>query len=649
MNGEKRMVTGVVNSAATGQPIMGACVTLKRWLWARSKAQEFEERTYSAVTQVDGSYQLEVELPDESARADEQWYAEVSALGFSPFDCGVRPISQRAGAPVNLRLAPGFALRGKVHDELGHPIAGVLVALMQSSSFSCQGVRTNSCSEATDADGAFEAEGLPLPDLSESQIVLALYHPHYERRFVHRLERLPRRGGEAYVEITMRRGMSVSGVVRDATGEPVADAELSVTAERFYAGDPGCSGPPAQYDLKSEADGSFAAHGLPRHRYWVTARHGDRLGAAAASLLESSCDDVEVRLDEGRSLAGRVLYADHRPAVDIEVRGRQYLAGVERTARTDASGRYRLDGLFPGLDVIVTAGPSDDRHFVPPRDDADLRLRPLVRVFGRAVDREGRPHASLGRVRLTLLDPGFAQGPEAHVSSDGRFHFENIEETESFLHVEPPDGSLVAIFAPVVIGPTDTDLGNVVLHAGVIFHGKVLDPGGAPVAGAEIHLESPRYLEGVAAKSDDGGVFSLGRLSTGRYQLRVSADGFATHHEAALSIEHDTERTVRLALGGSIVGRVLDGERAIDAQSLAVHRPAASRIASRDRGVLPERRIRISDAITDAEGRYRFGAVATGRWAVRCGLEEREVEVTEGSETRCDFSWPGEGEGFETP
>jgi uncharacterized GH25 family protein len=92
--------------------------------------------------------------------------------------------------------------------------------------------------------------------------------------------------------------------------------------------------------------------------------------------------------------------------------------------------------------------------------------------------------------------------------------------------------------------------------------GTVRDEGGAPIAGAQIRVESDAVF--VRASTDAEGRFAVPDLPTGRPKLTVFAEGFAPHlpHPVAPPAELDPgeQRTVEIVLGKGtrVTGRVVD-------------------------------------------------------------------------------------------
>src|SRR6185436_14371268 len=101
------------------------------------------------------------------------------------------------------------------------------------------------------------------------------------------------------------------------------------------------------------------------------------------------------------------------------------------------------------------------------------------------------------------------------------------------------------------------------------IEGRVLDPGGAPVAGAPLLLarepgpEDDEDFEPVAAAADAGGRFRFGNLTAGTYLVTAASarPGLAPAASGDLPLAAGQRRTIELRLGTggfALRGRVFD-------------------------------------------------------------------------------------------
>jgi RNA polymerase sigma factor (sigma-70 family) len=151
-----------------------------------------------------------------------------------------------------------------------------------------------------------------------------------------------------------------------------------------------------------------------------------------------------------------------------------------------------------------------------------------------------------------------------------------------------PDAHLATDAIELVLGSCDDGL-----------HGRIVDPGGLPVAGARVLASG---LVGVTAGAD--GSYRL-CVARGKLDTRVEASGYGTILIKADVVGH-LRRDVVLVPHASVGGRVLDEDGApVATAHVRAWRPDPG---PRERFVGP------ASALTDAEGRFQLGGLEPGRW-----------------------------------
>ncbi len=174
---------------------------------------------------------------------------------------------------------------------------------------------------------------------------------------------------------------SVAGHVVDSRGAPVSEATVFAAVEQRFA----LTDAQGHFrlPLASEPDHALILEvSHPRFR-----RHEHTVSPAAASGF------VELRLDAGFDLRGRILLPDDAAAVGAEVTASHDGASV--SAVSDAEGGFGFTGLVPGRWTIVARVPSTglgrSTTAVVPAPSAGilLRLEPGPILRGRVVDEQG--------------------------------------------------------------------------------------------------------------------------------------------------------------------------------------------------------------------------------------------------------------------
>jgi Carboxypeptidase regulatory-like domain/PDZ domain len=266
--------------------------------------------------------------------------------------------------------------------------------------------------------------------------------------------------------------------------------------------------------------------------------------------------------------------------------------GVETTASADASGHFGVDlgagryavrvtgagvyGLAPAP-LVLGAGTHVGSY--------DLRVARLASVRGRVLDADGQPAAgaqvSFRSARLGSPDLDAVGLPGTAVSgADGGFELRVVpgEVTLSALR----EGRRGRLVLPLVEAGQTLSAAEIVLDAGGGLIGTVVDPGGRPVAEAQVvaaAIVGPGGLPARATASTDGsGHFTIHDLPPGKARVEARAPGFAP--SAALEAESAPDaRELVLTLRPARVlrGRVLapDG-RPLAGANVVARRPGSN-------------------------------------------------------------------------
>ena len=648
----KATIVGRVTSARAGKPIAGAEARARIEIVDKSKGWPACAEAEAEVTTDDrGCYEIKVPGLRKLDEAKFYTYFVVSADAARSVPEQIMPARRESDQPragkrlkVNFKLDPAFAVAGRVVDEKGSPVEAVEVVVYQSSSYGCcNPMLVGGDWPKTDANGEFLADGMPMGLSAEQRQTAGFFHPDFQRCFVQRIGDLPRGKNRTACldDVILRRGLRLSGAVRNTRGKPVAGANVLVMAEDPYQGDPGCARPPAKWGMKTGADGRYVANGLAPMIYNVFVAHpslppGTKMGV---NLMTRSQAGVDVVLDKAAGvLAGTVTRADGSPAAGVKLEIEQYLTQVNQTTTTNKRGQYRLAGFAPHLGVTFegVSDLDDLAWFDPPNLRADIRLPELLTVTGRLVDvRTGQPLGGTKRLRLTKNPSWGGRGPivESNPRS-GTFEMPGVWPGPYFLCVRSnPD---TVICRELKVTAARADLGDVPIHAGVTLQGKVLTPSGRPIPRADVFVDSPQYYDGKSARTDSQGRYSFKGLSDGSHQFRIRADGWAPFYLQELDLPGEGGRfvnNVRMAKGVSVTGRVTDGDKPITRQIviLSARQPRGQRV----------KRPWIADTNTDDTGCFCFPNIRPGKYAIRCGLEERNITIKPDQAMKFNFRWPG--------
>ena len=408
--------------------------------------------------------------------------------------------------PVVLRLRRGANVWGRVSTTGGDAVAGARVLVGDKAA-------------GSDAEGFYRLAGV-----AEGEHPVEVQHPSYHR--VSRTVRIEL--GENRVDLELPAGVSVEGRVVDASGAPMAAAEVRLGS----AG----AGLRHEYRSRTDSDGLFRVEPVAADTYRLQATAPDRSSGEAPQPVvveDQPVDGLEVVLEPGAVLSGRVLglSPDQLALVSVEAQAEN---GRKREARVDASGSYQIRALAPGA-WLVRATLWEDQK--------EARARVVITPVDRNVTRDlefGRKLTLSGVVlfdeqplpnaMLTLRGQRFAVERSVLTSFEGAFRLEELESDSYRLGISKPDQLLthnqwleLAADRKITIRLTAATVSGVVRDA---HEGKT-------IPGALIRLtpaEGPEFL--IADSSQEDGSFHLLRVPPGSYRLSVSADGFVGAEQA---------------------------------------------------------------------------------------------------------------------
>ncbi|WP_164010937.1 carboxypeptidase-like regulatory domain-containing protein [Pyxidicoccus trucidator] len=466
---------------------------------------------------------------------------------------------------------------------------------------------------------------------------------------------------------------SVRGRVVDLRGQPVAGVEVSAT--RAMPGEslsqlpcdvesPGlllthldCSGGPEERVVElieeerggapvltrvtTAADGTFQLDSLPEGTVALWAL-GER-GAAMEPEVATGREDVELVLEEGLPLSGRVLDEAGVPLSGVRVTLFHQEHSRYFTTSTDADGRFSF-GLLPvGAYGLVASSPGLLPAHLPDVSDEDLDdivLHPPRRIVGQVLLADGRP-APGAEVQVQY---------SRHVAvtdGEGRFAFEPLAPGEYEVLAER-DGAHG--FANVSLSEEDRQAeASLTLGTLAFVEGLVRDEAGHPVAGASVTASS----EEAGPSFDDGltgadGRFRMGPLPLGTHTFSVDAEGY--HEVEVEKVEVSTSGaplTFTLRRAFILAGLVTDAEgRPVPDVSLEAvrlkRRPAYTLPPDAPAPTQEEVAELMMDldsplyepnsATSDEEGRFLIEVPEAGRYLLTSGggsflREQREVDA----------------------
>ena len=569
----------------------------------------------------------------------EKLSVRASAPGYGPAEATVR--DRRA---VRLILAPGRPQVIGVRDDLGQPVPGVMVR-------SPEGTRPWGL---TDEQGQLS---LRVPTAGNAVVVLRAA----DGRFLQR--RLgPRLDPEQAEVVELPQPRRLRGRVLDAESRsPVADAFIWRWRE------PGAA-------VRSDATGVYRVlditEGLEPLQvaavgYLVDTVFSSNVGDRAPTMLLHPASAVSGRVvDEvGQPLAGA--------EIEASATGRQRMGWSRRfvaqasgsTAVSGADGGFYLGNLLPGvLHALVARLPGyattrQEIGGLEPRRilvGQQIVLRRGGRATGKVVSTDSLPvvgaqvflHEGSGGRSWDPRPPRDDEPFTVEIQSDeeGRFELANVAEGTFDLTVRAPGYAEVQRPGLRFEQGEAKDLGTLTAERGVAIVGRVTDPAGEPLEGAEVVVtpsdpertfgafQFVELMEPAAVSGADGGFEVSDRRPGEMVDLAVSAEGFASQGLPAVTVPPDLPLAVVLHPGSAIAGQVVD----------AVGRPIAGAALSISRflrgvaGVASIRGRQQGPSTTDAAGMFLLENVAPGTISLSAAAEGwqpavlTDLEVPEG-------------------
>ncbi len=286
---------------------------------------------------------------------------------------------------------------------------------------------------------------------------------------------------------------------------------------------------------------------------------------------------VEVPMEPETVATGRVIDGEGRPIAGASVMLDRILEPsgdpypfVRGNARSDADGRFRIDGLLRGAKYELWC--SHDA-FAPLKraertspDAASWELDAIVLDGSRTI------------TGLVIRDEGGGPIADAIVSSgtrvarsgaDGRFVLRHVT-APCELRVEAPGR------APAIVDAPREGASTIRLAAAASIRGAVVDEDGSPLPGAWIRTETHGLDDGlpepvvrvrrgfsVAARTDLEGRFELDGLPPGRHRLYAGFRDRNAPSRPPIVEAGETDVTIVLPRPSGVIGRVVsarDGE-----------------------------------------------------------------------------------------
>jgi len=367
------------------------------------------------------------------------------------------------------------------------------------------------------------------------------------------------RPAEAEVQILGPLSGASGQVVYEETGAPAAGSRVAALrdgemeyATRTITGD----------------DGRYRLTGLPPGRYTVLAwKDGWATDEPQASdPIEISAGKLTERADRtlvsGGVLTGMVV----EEGTDRAIEGAFLAVDRRLFARTGAGGGFRVDGVPPGTAALLVSASGHAARgidtVIEPGAEPSLRIALEAGgvVEGTVRDADGAPAAGVVVERLASRG-----GSSAQADRDGRYCLEGVPllERELTLHVGSGSTLQTTISVEGFSEGSSRIRRDIDLPGEFTLEGKVVDAGGAPMAGAEFFLDASsleRRSRRPESTSRNDGTFRITCANDHHEVLTARRRGFAPSSLKLRRLAPEERSRIEFVLdpGRELAGVVVD-------------------------------------------------------------------------------------------
>lgn len=367
-------------------------------------------------------------------------------------------------------------------------------------------------------------------------------------------------------------GSAISGRLLTDAKEPIPDAELSLTPEK--------RGTFGYHRTKTDAEGRFRFEGIAAGRFSLDAHPARYVPRTIPIEKKDDLNDVEVEvvLDSGGTIAGRVLDARQAPAAGWKVIATlesSQQAYVRRTAVSQKDGSFAVEGCPSGTYAMSLARASEETAPVAPREDR-VRASP---GDGDVVLQAREGAAIEGRVHFEGGDP-----PETYVVSVRARQIEEDGAPSTFTVGDLSPGraqvsvnaeGFAAASESVTLKEGATTNVSLTLRRATRVSGRVIDRDGPPIENAVVRSAArPGAVDDqvAAARTGPDGSFVLEGVAPGKIELIARADSYVTEVAGPFDAGAETAPiTLKLRRGVRVSGRVRTGPRAPQSGSVTLY------------------------------------------------------------------------------
>ncbi|RKH40572.1 carboxypeptidase-like regulatory domain-containing protein [Corallococcus sicarius] len=478
-----------------------------------------------------------------------------------------------------LTLQPGVFLEGTVRDDAGRPVLGAQVDAQPWD----EGGPSEQGRAVTDAKGHYRLG--PLPPLAHWVEVKAAHYVDVQPL------RHPLDTNREPLDFTLRRAVSVEGLLVDAEGAPLPGRKVGLNEGSLFRLRPLVD------TTRTDASGHFVLDAETAGPGVLTVDDEAFIPQQLAVDLPSR--EVRMVLQRGARVSVTVLSAAGAPMQGLFVqlwKGKEW-GESERSGATDEQGRVTLQGVKPGTYVVEASLQAqsleqDVSQALEITDSGDvevsLRMEEGRSLRGVVVDARGQPlpgvaigaslpYMDVPRYRARSANCGDGRPDGVLTDAEGRFTLRHLSaprysltawREEYTFDLSRSQGGSPHASDSLLVGEDVSEV-RLVMRRNPHVRGRAVAEGGGPLEDFEVN--------GQKSRTPDGS-FDLTVEDTRPWRLRLSARGFAPLERTLTPEDTDVDlgvltlkrgRTVRVLLRDAETGALFNGRVRADTGELA--------------------------------------------------------------------------------
>ncbi|HEX7154902.1 MAG TPA: carboxypeptidase-like regulatory domain-containing protein [Thermoanaerobaculia bacterium] len=526
--------------------------------------------------------------------------------------------------PLRIVLEPSARISGRVVDDRGDVIAGAVVTAKPAESALPVGLDGRLVE--SDAAGVFV-----LADLPKSAVALSAVARGFLSAEPLVLD-LGVRTNVEDVELTLRRGATVEGVVLTPGGQPAAAARVALrgmlTPERMLEREVAGA-------TRTDGEGRYRLEGVPSGPQSLAASQEGYQSAIRELTVQPGQNQLDFRLGEGFAIGGRVTDSGGAPLGGVAVSLLTSGPGATQNETSAGDGSFRFSGVAPGRFIVSAQkqGYATARQELQLVDraieDLDLQLRQGGGVIAGQI--LGLTARDLPQLQITAMKrplAGMDGLRDGRANEQFAYRIEGVFPGEWSVTARLPSGRETRRDVTIAAGAADVQV-DLEFEPGVTLSGRV-QRRGQPVSAATVEARGAAGTSSGSATTDGNGSFRIEGLQPDTHSVIVTVLRSGLRHERTVTLTSDQSIDIDVPVA-RLSGYVVDaatGAPVTGAIVLALLEGAS--------GAFPPR------ATTDDAGAFTLDGVGRGRFRVTVSkdgyaLTEQLVDVPADDSTIGDL------------